>query len=342
MESLYNHWTSLRKRELSVSSYKKAFIGLLLVYLFVGIVTNLTHLQIQDVETPYLTAAKALHESKPLNVVTRESYAKVFILSQAYKLSTSGPEWLQVFLLRLSGLLFGAGILSLIYFTGKRIFAKDLFTPLLALMLLSVSLAFNTQMFLMSGQAFISFIFAFLLYELVEVAFERRLLDLGIALILVFLLSRLQPELIVISVILLVSTVVFTAFKEYEGAIKQSTSKSTNSMVTTRIAMAAGFLLMYLAYLAFTVSKTVKLIDIASAGRTLFMDMIFFFEVDIRSLGIFLDFPYYISIFAGLLSIIGVLFFIKNIFASENAEGKSKPASLLVANEGLFALFLLL
>ncbi len=341
MESINNFWLSLKTNEVSRTSYRRAFLIILAVYLLVGVAVNLMDTEIKQVEVPYMRAAKALHSGQSINVVARESYAKIFVLSMIFKTVESSREWKQLLVLRLSGLLFGAGLLALVYFAGKRIFSKDLFTPILALLFLGLSLAFTKQMSLISGESFLAFIFAFFLYELIEVVHTRSLVDLSIALLLMFLLSRLQPILAAVPIVLLVPALAYGIFKEFESSIKQRFPAIETSAFRRSLVVGATLLFSYILYRFVSSVGPIGLSDLGSLAGRVFVDVIRFFQVDVTEIGILIDLPFYLSILAGLLSVVGFLFLIKNGIEKSRPDHKSNTRIMPLNGEALFSLFIL-
>ena len=314
---------------------------ILAVYLLVGVAVNLMDTELEQVEVPYMRAAKALNSGQTLDVIARESYAKIFVLSVIFEAVESRSEQQQLLVLRLAGVLFGAGLLTLVYFAGKRIFRKDLFTPMLALLFLGLSLAFIKQVSLISGEGFLAFIFAFFLYELIEVVYTRSMVDLGIAVLLMYLLSRLQPILAALPIVLLVPALVFAIYKEFEPSIKQRFPVVETGAFRRLIIVGATLLFSYILFRFVSAVGPFGLSDMGSLARRVFVDVIHFFQVDVTEIGILVDLPFYLSILAGLLSVLGFLFLIKNGIARSRRDHKSNTRIKPLDGEALFALFIL-
>lgn len=349
MDYLYNLWSAAKNNKLSKESFQKAFVFFLLVYIVLGIAINLSYPKIRDREIFYYDATKDMYEGKTLNVVAREQLSKIYVLNTVYRPFAASSEGVQIFFLRLSGLIFGVGTIIVSYYAVKRFFSGDEFAPFLAIVFLSLGLTLNIQMFLIGGESFPAFIFAFFLYGLVEIAYRRRLEDIIVGIVAFVILNQVQPELSLLGLFLLVSAMIFGIYREYEEPIRNTISRMISERGLILRAVIAGFvLLLYIIYRFFALEISAwwstlirPLGDFAFTSRKFFMDAVFyFFQSGETAVGfrMFDDIIYYASIFISLLGVIGLIFFIGKIFLPILRSGTSNSAPISL--ESLFVLFI--
>ncbi len=178
--------------DLDARAARLAALGVFVAALTLGLFWIISFSQLTEVEYIYFSNVRGFVDSPNLQAPLSYQDIKVSLMSLPFRAGAAAGETTQVFLIRLLGLSFFLLSLWFIYQTCQRIFSRNHFISLAALSVTATSNVLLSTATTVGGDAFALCFFAFFLYEIVEISTKGQLLDILLALVMVFLLSQVD------------------------------------------------------------------------------------------------------------------------------------------------------